>query len=66
MRNRDKLIGITEESLLSRCEEIQAWLQKIRDAGYNVVSIWEFEFRKILCDNTVLKNEICSHTYVKH
>ena len=39
MPNRHKPTGNTEETLLSRYEEIMARLQKIRDAGYNV-SIW--------------------------
>ncbi len=42
-----------------------ARLQKIKDAGYNVVSIWGCEFRKLLCDNPGLENELCSHPYVK-
>jgi len=41
-------------------------LQKIRDAGYTVVSIWGCEFKKLLCDNPGLQNELCSHHYVKH
>ena len=41
-----------------------ARVQKIKDAGYNV-SIWCCEFRKLLCDNPGLENELCSHPYVK-
>jgi hypothetical protein len=41
-------------------------LQKIKDAGYTVVSIWGCEFKKLLCDNPGLQNELCSHPYVKH
>jgi hypothetical protein len=40
MPNRHKSIGKTEETLLSRYEETMARFQKIRDTGYNVVSIW--------------------------
>ena len=42
-----------------------ARLQKIKDAGYDVVSIWCCEFRKLLRDNPELENELCSHPYVK-
>jgi G:T-mismatch repair DNA endonuclease (very short patch repair protein) len=47
MPNRHKPIGNTEETLLSRYEETMARLQKIRDAGYNVVWMWGCEFRKL-------------------
>jgi hypothetical protein len=40
MPNRHKPIGNTKETLLSPYEETMARLQKIRDAGYKVVSIW--------------------------
>jgi hypothetical protein len=40
MPNRDKPIGNNKETLANRYEETMAQLQKIRDAGYNVVSIW--------------------------
>ena len=40
MPNRHKPIGNTNGTLLSRLGETQARLQKIRDAGYTVVSIW--------------------------
>ena len=66
MPNRDKPIGNTDETLLSRYEETQAKLQNIRDAGYTVVSIWVCEFKKLLCDNPGLQNELCLHPYVKH
>jgi len=56
----------TRKKLLNRYEETQARLQKIRDAGYKVISIWGCEFRKLLCDNPDLKNELCSHPYVKY
>ena len=52
--------------MLNRYEETQARLQKIRDAGYKVNPIWGCEFRKLLCDNPELKNELCSHPYVKY
>jgi len=60
MPNRHKPIGNTDETLLSRYEETQATLQKISDAGYTVVSIWWCEFKKHLCDNPGLQNELCS------
>ena len=37
--NRHKPIGSTDETLQNRYEETTARLQKIKDAGYNVVSI---------------------------
>jgi G:T-mismatch repair DNA endonuclease (very short patch repair protein) len=43
-----------------------AWLQKIRNVGYNVVSIWECESRKLLLQNPGLENELSSHSYVKN
>jgi hypothetical protein len=42
-----------------------ARLQKIKDAGYKVVSIWVCEFRKLLRDNLGLEKELCSQTCVK-
>ena len=39
MPNQHKLIGNTDETLLSRYDETQARLKKIEDAGYKVVSI---------------------------
>jgi len=66
MPNRHKPIDNTEGILLNRYEETQDRLQKIRDAGYKVISIWGCEFRKLLCDNPDLKNELCSHPYVKY
>jgi len=66
MLNRRKPFGNTEETLLNRHEETQARLQRIRDAGYNVILIRGCEFRKLLCDNPDLKNELCSHPYVNY
>jgi hypothetical protein len=43
-----------------------ARLQKIRDAGYTVVSIWGCEFRTLLLQNPGLENELSSHPYVKY
>ena len=43
-----------------------ARLQKIKDAGYTVVSIWGGEFRKLLRNTPGLENELCSHPYVKN
>ena len=50
--------------MLNRYEETQARLQKIRDPGYKVISIWGCEFSKHLCNNRDLKNELCSHRYM--
>lgn len=47
-------------------EEIKARLQKIGNAGHNVVSIWECEFRKLLRENPGLENEVCPQLYVKN
>jgi len=66
MPNRHKPIGNTDETLQNRYEETMARLQKIKDAGYNVVSIWGCEFRKLLRDTHGLGNELCSHPYVKN
>jgi hypothetical protein len=66
MPNRHTSIGKTEETLLSRYEETMASLQKIRGAGYIVVSIWGCEFIKLLRENPGLENELSSHLYVKN
>ena len=64
MPNRHKPIGNTDETLQKKYEETQARLQQIKDAGYNVVSIWGSGFRKALRENPGLENELCSHPYV--
>ena len=66
MPNRHKPSGNTDVNLVGRYEETQARFQKIRDAGYTVVTIWGFEFKKLLFDIPGLQNELCSHPYVKH
>ena len=66
MLNRHKPIGNTDENLLSMYDETQARLQIIRDAGYTAVWICVCEFKKLLCNNPGLQNELCSHPYVKH
>ena len=43
-----------------------AKLQKIKDAGYTVVSIWGCEFRKLLRNTPGLENELCSDPNVKN
>ena len=63
--NLHKHIGKTEETLQNRYGETKARLQKFENAGDKVVSIWGCEFRKVLRENPGLKNEICSHPYVK-
>jgi hypothetical protein len=40
MPNHHKPIGNTEETLENRYVETLARLQKLKDAGYTVVSIW--------------------------
>jgi len=64
MPKRHKPIGNTDETLLSRYQETKAKLQKIRDPGYTVVPIGGGEFKKLLCDNPGLKNELCSYPHV--
>jgi hypothetical protein len=66
MPNRNKPIGKIDEILPSRYEETLARLQKIRDADYNIVSIWGCEIRKLLRNNPGLENELGSHPYVKN
>ena len=66
MPNRHKRTGNTEGTLQNRYEETMARLQKIKDAGYIVVSIRGCEFRKLLRDTPILENELCSHPYVKN
>ena len=66
MPNWDKPIGKTKETLANRYEETMARLQKIRDAGYNVISISGCEFIKLLLQNPGLQNELSSHPYVKN
>jgi uncharacterized protein (DUF302 family) len=66
MSNRDKPIGKTTETLANRYEETMARLQKIKDAGYTVVSIWGCEYRKIISEYRGLENELSSHPYLKN
>ena len=63
MPNRHKPIGNTDETLQNTYEQTQARLQKIKDAGYKVVSIWVCEFRKLLRLYPGFVNE---HPYVKN
>jgi len=66
MPNQHKPIGKNDETLENMCEETKARLQKIENAGYNVVWIWGCEFRRLLNENPGLENELCSHPYVKN
>ena len=66
MPNRHTPIGKTTETLQGRYEETMARLQKLKDAGYNVVSIRGCEFRKLLLQNPGLEQELGSHPYVKN
>ena len=61
-----KPIGNIDETLLRRYEETMAKLQNTRNAGYNVVSIWSGEFRKLQCETPRLENERSSHHYLKN
>jgi G:T-mismatch repair DNA endonuclease (very short patch repair protein) len=63
---RHKSLGDNGDTLLGRYEETMARLQKIKDAGYNVVTIWGCEFRKMLRDTPGLENELRSHPYVQY
>jgi hypothetical protein len=45
--------------LANRYEETKARLKNIKDAGYTVVSIWGWEFRKLLFENSGLEHELC-------
>jgi hypothetical protein len=36
----------------------------IKYAGYNVVYVWGFEFRKLLRDNPGRENKHCSNPYM--
>ena len=49
--NRHTPIGKTTGTLQGRYEETMERLQKIKDAGYNVVSIWGCELNKALNKN---------------
>ena len=41
-------------------------LQRIKDAGYKVVSIWGCEFRNLLLQNPDLEKELGSQSYMKN
>jgi len=56
MPNRHKPIGTTEETLLTRYEETNAGLEKIKNAGFTVVSIWGCDFRKLLREDPRFEN----------
>ena len=66
MPNRQKSIGNTEETLLSRYEETHARLKKIEDAGYKDVLTWGCEFRKVLREIPDLQIELPSRHYIKY
>jgi hypothetical protein len=51
---------------VSRYEETMGRLQKIKSAGYTVVSIRGCEFRKLLLQNPGHENELISNPYVKN
>jgi hypothetical protein len=58
---RYKTICDTKETLHKMCEETMERMQKIKDAGNEIVSIWEWEFRKRLRDNLGFENEPSSN-----
>ena len=58
MPNRHKPIGITTETLQGRYEDSMARLQKIKNTGYKVVSIWGCEVRKLLLQNPGLEKNL--------
>jgi hypothetical protein len=64
MPNRHSPIGSTNETLQNRYEETISRLQRIKNAGYNVVSVWGCEFEKQLRETPGLENELCSHPFV--
>jgi G:T-mismatch repair DNA endonuclease (very short patch repair protein) len=64
MANRHSPIGNTNETLQNRYEETMARLEKIKNAGYKIVSVWECEFQKLLRENTGLETELSSHPFV--
>jgi hypothetical protein len=66
MPNRHKPIDNRIETLLTKYEETKARLQKIKNSGYIVVSIWVCEFRNLLRENPGLENELSSHRYLKN
>ena len=66
MPNRHKTIGNIKGTLLSRYEETTARLNKIESAGYKVVSMWEYEFRKLISENPGLEKELISHPYFRN
>ena len=66
MPNRYKPMSNPEANLLRRYEDSKARLQKIKDSGYKIISIWVCEFRKLLPENPDLKIELCLHPYVKY
>jgi len=58
MPNRYKPTDNSEETLENRYEETMARLQKIKDAGYTVVSICVCELKKLLRNTPGLENEL--------
>ena len=62
--NRHKPIGNTDET----AESVWGDTSEFADNKWRwlVVSIWGCEFIKLLCDNSGLQNELCSHPYVRH
>ena len=62
MTNRHKRVGKTTETLQGRYEETMARLQKIKDAGYKIVSNWGASLE--YCYSKILEKELGSHPYV--
>jgi G:T-mismatch repair DNA endonuclease (very short patch repair protein) len=64
MPNRHSPIGSIKETLQNRYEDTMSRLQRIKNAGYNVVSVWGCEFEKQLRETPGLENELCSLPFV--
>jgi hypothetical protein len=58
--------SVTTIRLHNTYEETIARLQKIKDSSYQVVSIWERDFRKILRDTHGIEHDLSSHPCVKN
>jgi len=60
MPNRHKSIGKTNEILQGRYEETMARLQKMKDAGSKVVSIWGVSLENGYSKTKALKRNLAS------
>jgi hypothetical protein len=60
------LVATLQLRTVARYEETMAGLQKITDAGHKIVSISGCKFRKLLCNNPGLENDLYPHPCVKN